>query len=132
MKQVHVSLDIPVPCYVRGKRIFHALYSQDGAKELPFIKKYKKYTVEPVCHNILKISNEYTTFFGKVSQDLRVLGNTKLFFKGCAPFGIQFEGCWTLFPTRLHLDQTMYCPGPLAGRVRSKIRSIAKQIEDVI
>ena len=132
MKQVNIQLDIPITSYEKGRRVFHALYSIDGATHLPFIKHYNKYSIEPVSSGILKIDNEYKTLFGKVSQSLRVLGNTKLFFQGSGPLGIRFEGCWTLFPSRLHLDQTIECPGALCGRVRSKVRSIATQIERTI
>jgi hypothetical protein len=126
MKQVQISTQIPC---ADSHKIFNALYSEDGSTQFSFVNKYSSYTKKYISKDIVKIANEYRTFFGKVSQDIRVVEQRKLFFEGRGPFGISFRGCWTVQPLFLHLDQTIICPGPLAGRVRRKVLSIAKQIE---
>jgi hypothetical protein len=125
MKKVHIS--ITIPC-AESHRVFHALYAEDGATKFSFIKKYSAYNAEVMSPDILKITNEYRTLFGKVSQDIRVVDQRKLFFQGRGPCGISFNGCWTVQPLALRLDQTITCPGPLAGRVKRRVLSIAQHV----
>jgi hypothetical protein len=126
MKQVQISIQIPC---ADSHTIFHALYAEHGSTNFSFVNKYSSYHKKHISKDVLKIANEYRTLFGKVSQDIRVVDQRKMFFEGRGPFGISFSGCWTVQPLFLHLDQTIICPGPLAGRVRRKVLSIAKQIE---